>query len=165
MASVGVVRKLFLDSRFKVSGTDADFQIELPVDVDCTRTSSFFVASCSFANTYQTVTPFNQLFYFFVNNTTTGFKIIFAYPIPTGSYTPSTLAPQLQNAVNAAGVLTSTWTFDATIGNYNVTYSSTIGNQLFVPSYTEIDKFFNLLGASDGFEAPFVQYNPGSKYL
>ena len=65
MASVGVVRKLFLDSRYKVSGTDADFLMELPCDVDCTRTSSFFVASCSFANTYQTITPFNNLLYYF----------------------------------------------------------------------------------------------------
>ena len=62
--SVGISRKLFLDSRFKVSGNDGDFLLELPVDVDCSRTSSFFVASCSFANTYQTVTQFNNLLSF-----------------------------------------------------------------------------------------------------
>ena len=66
MASVRITRKLFLDSRYKVAGTDADFLIELPVDIDCTRTSSFFLSSCSFANTYQTVTEFNNLLYFFV---------------------------------------------------------------------------------------------------
>ena len=64
MASVGVTRKLFIDSKYKVSGSDSDFLVELPVDVDCSRTSSFFVASCSFANTYQTVTSFNQNLYF-----------------------------------------------------------------------------------------------------
>ena len=57
MASVGATRKLFVDSRYKVSGTDSDFTIELPVDIDCTRTSSFFLASCSFAKIHQTVTP------------------------------------------------------------------------------------------------------------
>jgi len=63
MATVGVTRKLYIDSRYKVSGTDSDFLIELPVDVDCTRTSSFFVASCSFANTYQTITDKNNTLY------------------------------------------------------------------------------------------------------
>ena len=66
MATIGNTKKLFLDSRYKVSGTDADFLMELPVDIDCTRTSSFFLSSCSFANTYQTVTAFNNLLYFFV---------------------------------------------------------------------------------------------------
>ena len=55
MATVGVTRKIFFDSRYKVSGTDSDMLFELPVDVDCSRTSSFFVASCSFANTYSTI--------------------------------------------------------------------------------------------------------------
>jgi hypothetical protein len=63
MSTVGVTRKLYIDSRYKVSGTDSDFLIELPVDVDCTRTSSFFVASCSFANTYQTITDKNNTLY------------------------------------------------------------------------------------------------------
>ena len=63
MSNVGNTRKLFLDIRFKISGTDSDFTLELPQDVQCTRTSSFFVASCSFANTFSTVTPYNAQFY------------------------------------------------------------------------------------------------------
>jgi len=39
MSNVGNTRKLFLDSRFKISGTDSDFKLELPQDVQCTRTS------------------------------------------------------------------------------------------------------------------------------
>ena len=106
MASVGVVRKLFLDSRYKVSGTDADFEIELPVDIDCTRTSSFFVASCSFANTYQTVTNFNNLLYYIVvlpggipggGNP----RQLRVAQVATGVYTPQTLGVALQAALGS----------------------------------------------------------------
>ena len=92
MANVGVTRKLFIDSRYKVAGSDDDFTVELPVDVECSRTSSFFLASCSFANTYQTVTPFNQNLYFFLQNLTgpIGSKLYYlnVTQIPVGSYTP-----------------------------------------------------------------------------
>ena len=84
MASVGITRKLFIDSRFKVAGTDSDFLIELPVDVDCSRTSSFFVASCSFANTFSTVMQSNNLFYFIVDNGGS-FPSIYVAVIPQGS--------------------------------------------------------------------------------
>ena len=62
MANAGTVRRLYIDSRYKVSGSDSDFGIELPVDVDCTRTSSFLVSSCSFANVFPTVTLENNKF-------------------------------------------------------------------------------------------------------
>ena len=68
MSNVGNTRKLFLDSRFKIRGADAEFTLDLPQDVQCTRTSSFFVASCSFANTYGTITEFNNKLYFFPSN-------------------------------------------------------------------------------------------------
>ena len=105
MASVGVVRKLFLDSRYKVSGTDADFLVELRCDVDCTRTSSFFVASCNFANTYQTITPYNNKLYYFLMDTQGILHppiVLYVVTIATGAYTPQTLAPLLQQGFGAA---------------------------------------------------------------
>ena len=108
--SVGVTRKLFIDNPFKVDGTDSDFLIELPVDVDCTRTSSFFVASCSFANTFATVMNTNNLFYFIVDDGLS-FPSIHVAAIPQGSYTPATMGPVLAAAL-APLRITSTWTFN-----------------------------------------------------
>ena len=56
-------RRLFLDSRFRNSGTHADFSIELPDDVMTSRTSSVYVASCSFANAFKAIMSSNQLLY------------------------------------------------------------------------------------------------------
>ena len=55
MASTNSYRKLFIDSRWRSSGEHNDFTIELTDDVDTTRTSSVYLASCSFSNTVQTV--------------------------------------------------------------------------------------------------------------
>ena len=55
MALSSNYRKLFIDSRWRSSGDHSDFTIELPDDVDTTRTSSVYLASCSFANTFETV--------------------------------------------------------------------------------------------------------------
>ena len=40
MALSNKYRKLFVDSRWRTSGSHNDFAIELPNDVDATRTSS-----------------------------------------------------------------------------------------------------------------------------
>ena len=162
MASVGITRKLFIDSRFKVAGTDSDFLIELPVDVDCSRTSSFFVASCSFANTFSTVMQSNNLFYFIVDNGLS-FPSICVAAIPLGSYTTATMGPVLAAALAPLSV-TSTWTFNSN-GTYTVTYTS-LGLKLFVPNYTEIDSFASSLHCNDGTFSPYVGYNPATpKYL
>ena len=120
MASVGVVRKLFLDSRYKVSGTDADFLMELPYDVDCTRTSSFFVASCSFANTYQTVTQFNNIFYWLGKVPNTNITFVYAKTLPVGAYDPNGLATALTAILNnpASGFQNVVFTFNSDIGTY-----------------------------------------------
>ena len=57
MALSNNYRKLFVDSRWRSSGSHNDFTIELPNDVDTTRTSSVYLASCSFSNTFETVLP------------------------------------------------------------------------------------------------------------
>ena len=57
MALSNNYRKLFVDSRWRSSGNHNDFTIELPNDVDTTRTSSVYLASCSFSNTFETVLP------------------------------------------------------------------------------------------------------------
>ena len=146
MASVGITRKLFLDSRYKVAGTDADFLIELPVDIDCTRTSSLFLSSCSFANTYQTVTEFNNMLYFFViivQGIPGGGNPIQLWmsPVPPGTYTPETLAPVLQAALGT--IDTVTW--QPATGTYGIEFQQqgVLPTQYVIPSYDDIDQWYN----------------------
>ena len=126
MSNIGNTRKLFLDSRFKIRGTDADFTLELPQDVHCTRTSSFFVASCSFANAYGTITEFNNKLYFFsIQPIPLGPPYRFYIrTVPPGVYTPTAFAPVLQAALNqdARSYCTVTWN-DAT-GKYDIEFPS-----------------------------------------
>ena len=138
MSTVGVTRKLYIDSRFKVSGTDSDFLIELPVDVDCTRTSSFFVASCSFANTYQTITDKNNTLY--VIRVIAGANgSVIRKQIPAGSYTPDQLATALSQALSPLFGDT-TFTFDTATGIYTVQYNSAVGTMI-IPNYTEVNTY------------------------
>ena len=64
MASSNTYKKIFIDSRWRTSGDNNDFTIELTDDVDTTRTTSVYLASCSFANTFETILPgVNDNFY------------------------------------------------------------------------------------------------------
>jgi hypothetical protein len=71
--------KVFIDSRWRSSGTHADFTIELPRDIDTSRTASVYVASCSFSNTFETIIEdLNDRFYFLSEDN------IHAPPVPLG---------------------------------------------------------------------------------
>ena len=79
MALSNNYRKLFIDSRWRSSGSHNDFTIELPNDVDTTRTSSVYLASCSFANTFETVLPsVNDRLFVIAENSSD------AVPVPSG---------------------------------------------------------------------------------
>ena len=161
--SIGTTRKLFIDSRYKTAGTDADFVIELPVDVNCTRTSSFFVASCSFANTFQIITPYNNKLYYFLIDMQGIIHppiVLYVTTIAPGAYTPETLAPLLQQGFGA-GCTAVTW--DATTGKYEIDFVNKFDQtpQYILPSYNEIDTIYQQLGALVSFQGP---YTPGDKF-
>ena len=146
MATVGVTRKLFIDSRFKVSGTDVDFLIELPADVDCTRTSSFFVASCSFANTFGTVTVANNKLYYFANFVGQAYTLYVA-TIPPGAYDPAGLAAAIVQAVPDLRNNGGTVTWNPSTGTYTIDFKLTGQSQIsfFIPGYgADIDHFVGL---------------------
>jgi hypothetical protein len=83
MASQSTIfRKVFVDSRYRISGSHADFEIELPRDVSTTRTSSVYLASCSFRNTFETILQgVNDKFYFLRQNLTAA-----PYPEPSNQF-------------------------------------------------------------------------------
>ena len=147
MASVGATRKLYIDSRYKVSGTDVDFLIELPVDVDCSRTSSFFVASCSFANTFQTVTPDNNKFWFFMQQDNGAAYILYVATVTPGYYDPNSFAAALVAAVPNLRDNTGTVTWNPSTGTYTIDFKIEGQNriQYMIPGYgPDVDYFVYL---------------------
>jgi hypothetical protein len=172
MSNIGNTRKLFLDSRFKSSGSDADFILELPQDVQCTRTSSFYVASCSFANTFSTVSPYNRQFYWIERSRVAGQSIynINCYLFPPGNYTGEEFAPLLQAAIATSVVWQSVSVTYDDDGYFRVAVTNFAGNvfvDLIIPNYTEIDKYVALLSCIDGStRGPgLVPFAPGPKNL
>jgi hypothetical protein len=161
MSNVGNTRKLFLDSRFKISGSDADFTLELPQDVHCTRTSSFVVASCSFANTFSTVTPYNGQLYWIERNQVAGQTLYFmtACIIPPGNYTGAEFAGVLKDGIAKSVSWKDVSVSYSDDGYFNIAVTNFPGNvfiDMIIPNYGEIDKYQSLLNCNDG-----SQHNPG----
>ena len=172
MSNVGNTRKLFLDSRFKISGSDADFTLELPQDVQCTRTSSFFVASCSFANTFSTVTPFNNQFFWIERNRVVDQTVyeMNVYLLPPGNYAGTDFATLLRNAIATSVSWKDVAVTYNNDGYFNITVTNFDGNvpvDLIIPNYAEIDKYQASLSCIDSsiHNPGLVPWAPGLKNL
>ena len=147
MSNVGNTRKLFLDSRFKISGADSDFTLELPQDVQCTRTSSFFVASCSFANTFGTITPANNKFWYLSNSYAGTVYTLNVATIPSGDYDPVALSAAIVQAVPDLRYDGGKITWDPLTGTYTIDFHASPAGQVSycIPGYgTDIDQFVKL---------------------
>ena len=110
---MNAIRKLFIDSRARSSGYHNNFTVELPSDVDTTRTTSVYLASCSFSNTCQSIIAgVNQNFYFIMRRGPDTFGI--AYAVPAGQYSGTSLAGALQKLLDdTQGPLSTTVTIEA----------------------------------------------------
>ena len=94
--------------------------------------------SCSFANTYQTITDKNNTLY--VIRVIAGANgSVIAKQIPAGSYTPDQLATALSQALSPLFGDT-TFTFDTATGVYTVQYNSAVGTMI-IPNYTEVNSY------------------------
>ena len=49
------LRHLYVDSRFRTSGTDSDFSVSLQETINLPTGTRCFVAACSFANVFYTL--------------------------------------------------------------------------------------------------------------
>ena len=135
-ASAGNYRKVFVDSRWRISGEHNDFSIVLPDDVNTTRTASVYVASCSFSNTFETVTTGVNDKLYLITRRYGELPGVGVVPISPGKYTGATLATELQSKLRAATLVTEiTVTFDAVYGT--LTFSRPDGEMQF-PSDGEL---------------------------
>ena len=49
------IRHLFIDSRFRTSGTDSDFTLNLPENINLPLGARCFIASVSFSNVFYSI--------------------------------------------------------------------------------------------------------------
>jgi len=159
MASVGVTRKLFIDSRYKVSGTDVDFTVELPADIDCTRTSSFFVASCNFANTFQTATPNNNKFYYFMVDYNNFSYVLYVTTVAPGNYQdPTAFAAALKASIIGQD---SSITWNTSVGTFTIDFQAQAQGRYayMVPAASDIDTSVGYLTAPGAAPGGFQVYD------
>jgi hypothetical protein len=132
---MNAIRKLFIDSRSRSSGYHNNFTVELPTDVDTSRTTSVYLASCSFSNTFQSViSGVNQNFYFILRRGSSTFCI--AYALPAGQYSGASLATALQSMLDTTqGPLSTTVVLDA---QGQLTFSAQVGVTYQFPTASEL---------------------------
>jgi hypothetical protein len=109
--------------------------VELPSDVDTTHTTSVYLASCSFSNTFQSViTGVNQNFYFILRRGPDTFCI--AHALPAGQYTGASLAASLQSLLDTTqGPLSTTVTID---GQGQLAFTAPTGVTYQFPTASEL---------------------------
>ncbi|HQU34852.1 MAG TPA: hypothetical protein PLB88_11085 [Thermoanaerobaculaceae bacterium] len=129
-------RKIFIDSRWRTTGTHADFSISLPVDVETSATATVYLASCSFSNTFQTIRSGENDRVYVLGGPTGGTIGTGVLTLSPGIYTGAQLASALQTALIAAELdQSATVTFDEIYGTLTFAQS---GHVLQIPSEAEL---------------------------
>ncbi len=111
------VRKLFVDSRFAVSGDSSSFEYELPQVVELPTDAVCFVTEFTTVASWKTVSPNNNRFYI-VENTGSIHSARIA-TIPPGAYDSETLRSAVELALNGPGKTVG--------GTHSVSRSSSAG--------------------------------------
>ena len=112
------IRKLYLDTRFRASGSHSDATFELAQNVEVSNQQSLCLGQMSFTNTLQTVNPGNSSLYWIAQDTLTvqagvNDRLYFLYDLGMtgqghiislnqGLYTLSQLAALLNTAMNVS---------------------------------------------------------------
>lgn len=133
----GAYRKVFIDSRWRLAGSHNNFTIELPNDVDTTRTASIYLGSCSFSNTFETIVAgVNDKLYCIVTRVNSATASLAIATLAPGKYDGTTLAAEIQSKLRSEIIDGSySVTFDAAYGK--LTFTSTLNNVQF-PSDGEL---------------------------
>ncbi len=111
------VRKLFVDSRFAVSGDSSSFEYELPEVVELPHDAVAFVTEFTSVASWDTVSLNNQCLYV-VENTGSLYRARIATIAP-GAYDSETLRAAVETTLNETGKTVS--------GTYTVARSSSAG--------------------------------------
>ena len=134
MTSQLSVRKLYIDSAHKVSGTDGDFRCELKETILCPENAVFRIVDVAIPNTFTTImTGINDKFYFYVSNTNhvdTRPHTGYISTLDAKNYSGTEFATELQAKMRAShGTTNFSVVFNAF--NQNITISTDVSNHHF----------------------------------
>jgi hypothetical protein len=108
-------RKLYIDSRFRASGSHSDFVFQLAQSIEVPHGMVAIVDTVSVCNTFQTIDATRNKLY--VDVFGHGAQIV---TLTTGMYNGVTLAAELQTQLNAMGLGTFRVVFDTSTGQFRV---------------------------------------------
>ena len=132
------VRKLFLSSRDRFSGTASDFVVQTDVG-DMPQGCVAYVTSLSVSHSWWTVDAGRDRFYFVLRWTENGAETseVTFVTLAHGSYTATSFVAELQTRLNAcpflAGGSTFTVAYNASQGNITVTLALGTSSSTFMP--------------------------------
>ena len=158
MASTNSYRKLFIDSRWRSSGEHNDFTIELTDDVDTTRTTSVYLASCSFANTFETVLQdVNDRLFLVAQDTANAPRITPSNENLYLLYRRDRLLPTTTSANNLVYIMLAS---TAGVGNPYILYSAPVDPGTYTVEQFA-SKLFDVPGLGGQYIGDVIRQDPG----
>ena len=117
MADGLTVRRLYIDSRFKSTGTTDDFEIQLAEGLSLPAGCHAFVSEFTGVVSWSTISESNRHMYLSENGSTTTFRVI---ELPVGPHDSESVRIALQDSLNVGKPVG--------IGTYSVTRTSSAGS-------------------------------------
>ena len=122
------IRRLYVDSRLRSSGTGSDFTMELPRSFEIPDQTIAFVDSVLVPNVFPTIHENNNRLYFAEIEAITANVTQHIYTLNEGNYTGSQLAQQVQDKINSNRSLNQPYSVSYEEKTGKITISNTGGN-------------------------------------
>ena len=113
------VRKVFIDSRYLVTGDSSDFEYELPEVLELPKDTIAFVTEFTTVASWDTVAAGRNNLLYVIESTSSSAYFSRIVTLPTGAYDSETLRLAVENALNGAGKVVP--------GTYQVARASSAG--------------------------------------
>jgi len=113
------VRKVFIDSRYLVSGDSSNFEYELPEVLELPKDTIAFVTEFTTVASWDTVAAGRNNLLYVIESTSSSAYFSRIVTLPTGAYDSETLRLAVENALNGAGKVVP--------GTYQVARASSAG--------------------------------------
>ena len=103
------IRKIYLDSRYRLSGTTSDYEIELPRTVTVAKNALGWITDLHLPVSWYNIDQHNNRLYVFTSATVSPNIITRAYVVDVtpGNYTGDTLAAELLSKLNLTTDITN----------------------------------------------------------
>ena len=132
------IRRIYVDSRLRSSGTGSDFTVELPRSFEVPDQTIAFVDSVLVPNVFPTIHENNNRLYFaeFTNPSNVAEHI---YTLDEGNYTGSQLAQLVQDKINSSNSLSAPFSVSYEEKTGKITISNTSGN-IAIPTRNQLNE-------------------------